>query len=126
MNGKNIVKYREDNYISQDELANKIGISRATLSRWENNRTAPRGDEYNRLRDIIGDEYLVEVDLREKKTTNESIVEISERINNILYEVTKIENKQESVESINLKEERRHRRIRTVVVITVMILIFGV
>ena len=63
MNGKNIIKYREDNGISQIELANELGVARSTLSRWEQNKTVPRGEDYDHLRKIIGDEYITDEDL---------------------------------------------------------------
>lgn len=53
MNGKNIAKYREDNGISQVEMAERLGIAPSTLSRWEHNKTAPKGEDYDRLKEMI-------------------------------------------------------------------------
>ncbi len=39
--GIRIKKYREKQNISQDELAEKIFVSRQTISNWENNKTYP-------------------------------------------------------------------------------------
>lgn len=39
--GERIKKYRENNNISQDELALKIFVSRQTISNWENNKSCP-------------------------------------------------------------------------------------
>ena len=39
--GIRIKKYREKHNISQDELAEKIFVSRQTISNWENNKSYP-------------------------------------------------------------------------------------
>lgn len=39
--GKQLKKLRADNSISQDELAEKIYVSRQTISNWENNKSYP-------------------------------------------------------------------------------------
>ena len=36
--GNRIKKYRESNNLSQEELADKIFVSRQTLSNWKNNK----------------------------------------------------------------------------------------
>ena len=39
--GKRIVKYRRKNKLSQEQLAEKIGVTRQTISNWELNTTKP-------------------------------------------------------------------------------------
>lgn len=39
--GKNIVKIRKDNNLTQDDLANKYFVTRQTISNWENGKTYP-------------------------------------------------------------------------------------
>ena len=122
MNGKNIIRYRDDNCISQSELAERIGVSKSTLSRWENNKSEPRGEEFKRLREVIGEEYLNNeeaVDVPSKDTLGE----MSERVNDILYEVSRIGAKQESLESKELKSELFHKRLRTGIVIATCVFI---
>lgn len=41
MLGDNIKKYRKENNISQEELGEKLGVSRQSISLWENNQTQP-------------------------------------------------------------------------------------
>ena len=41
MLGDNIRKYRKENNISQEELAEKLGVTRQSISLWENNQTQP-------------------------------------------------------------------------------------
>jgi len=123
MNGKSIVKYRNDNCISQKELAERIGIAKSTLSRWENGKSEPREDEYKRLLEVIGEEFLSEGSEAYKKSTNDAIGEMSDRVNDILYVVSKIESKQLSFETQKLKADLFHRRLRTTVVIITCILV---
>lgn len=44
MIGDNIKKYRRENNISQEELAEKIGVTRQSISLWETNQTQPTID----------------------------------------------------------------------------------
>ena len=39
--GKHIRKYRNDLSLSQDELAEKVFVSRQTISNWENDKSYP-------------------------------------------------------------------------------------
>ena len=41
MLGDNIKKYRRENKISQEALGEKLGVSRQSISLWENNQTQP-------------------------------------------------------------------------------------
>ena len=123
MNGENIVKYRNDNCMSQSELAEKIGVSKSTLSRWENGKSEPRDDEFNRLLKVVGEEYLFDGAEVYKKSAKDALGEVSDRVNDILYEVSKIESKQASFESQKLKTDLFHKRLRTTVIIITCILI---
>jgi len=126
MNGKNIIKFRNDNGISQIELADKLGVARSTLSRWEKNKTIPHGDDYARLKDLMGEEYLTDKDLTESETTIDVINEMSDRVNNILYHVSQIEHNQRSMDEVNTRLILKHRKIRTTaIVITCIIIIIG-
>lgn len=63
--GKNIVKLRKDNNLTQDELAEKLFVTRQTVSNWEN------GKNYPDLETIvkISDEFSIPLDelLKEDK-----------------------------------------------------------
>lgn len=39
--GKQIKKYRQESQLSQDELADRVYVSRQTISNWENDKTYP-------------------------------------------------------------------------------------
>ena len=122
MNGKNIAKYREDNGISQVEMAERLGIAPSTLSRWELNKTAPKGEDFDRLKELIGEEYLTDEDLSETKKTIQAISEVSDRVNSILYQVTKIEENQRSIEIDNVERERIKIRTRVIILTCIFIM----
>ena len=49
--------------LSQDELANKIGVTRRVISSYENDSSRPRGTErYQKLADSLGVNYLLSED----------------------------------------------------------------
>ncbi len=117
MNGKNIARYREDNGVSQIELADRLNISKSTLWRWENNKTTPKGEELERLRSIIGDEYISNEDYSHQNSTSQTLNEMSDRVDNILFEISKIESKQRSFDDDNNRLIAEHRLIRTVAIV---------
>ena len=57
----NIRNYRKENNLSQDELAEKLGVSRQSISLWENGQTQPTVDNIIALAkifNITADELL--------------------------------------------------------------------
>lgn len=52
--GEKIQKYRKDLDLSQEELGQKLLVSRQTISLWEKDQTAPTIDNLIRLREIFG------------------------------------------------------------------------
>ena len=51
---KKIEKYRKQLKLSQEELGNKLFVSRQTVSQWENDQTSPTIDNFLRLCDVFG------------------------------------------------------------------------
>ena len=51
--GKNIKNIREMNCLTQDELANKLFVTRQTISNYENNRSRPDIDMLMKIADIL-------------------------------------------------------------------------
>ena len=52
--GEKIQKYRKDLNLSQEELGQKLLVSRQTISLWEKDQTVPTIDNLMRLSDIFG------------------------------------------------------------------------
>ncbi len=73
--GTRIKKYREHINLSQEELANKIYVSRQTISNWENDKCYPDINSLKLLSSIFDTSIddLIEEDIeRMKKQVNES------------------------------------------------------
>ena len=51
--GENIQKYRKNLGLSQEELGQKLFVSRQTVSLWENNQTVPTIDNLMLLKDVF-------------------------------------------------------------------------
>ncbi len=67
--GNKIKKYRESSNLSQEELADKIYVSRQTVSNWENNKSYPDINSLKLLTNIFDvslDEFI-EGDIEEMK-----------------------------------------------------------
>lgn len=77
--GNQITKYRNDLKLSQDELADKVFVTRQSISNWENNKTYPDINSLILLSEVfsISLDFLVKGDLEMIK--NEvSIIDIKE------------------------------------------------
>lgn len=47
-------KYRKDNKLSQDEAGQRIGVTGATVSRWENGVRAPDYEDLKKIEAVFG------------------------------------------------------------------------
>ncbi|MCI9545076.1 MAG: helix-turn-helix transcriptional regulator [Lachnospiraceae bacterium] len=67
--GKQIKKYRNEFDISQDELAEKIYVSRQTISNWENDKNYPDINSLLRLSEVfhVSMDVLIKGDIEEIK-----------------------------------------------------------
>lgn len=67
--GKQIKKYRTEANLSQEELADKIFVSRQTISNWENDKTYPDIKSLVLMSEIfqVSLEYLIKGDLERMK-----------------------------------------------------------
>lgn len=68
--GDKLKKLRTDNNLTQDELAEKIMVTRTAISKWETNRGYPSIDslkELSKLFDISIDELIQDSDVENKR-----------------------------------------------------------
>ena len=84
-----IAKCRKDKNITQEELAEKLGVSSKSISRWENGKTMP---DYSLLKDLCN---ILEIDVNEflsgEKIEKEEIqVHSIENLDSILKEYYKM------------------------------------
>ena len=52
--GERLLGYRTNIGISQEKLAEKIGVSRQTISKWETNQSTPDFDKILPLCEVLG------------------------------------------------------------------------
>ena len=67
--GKQIKKYRTEANLSQEELADKIFVSRQTISNWENDKTYPDIKSLVLMSEVfrVSLDYLIKGDLERMK-----------------------------------------------------------
>lgn len=51
--GENILKYRKENHLSQEDLAYKVNVTRQTISNWELNDTMPNPEQLKKLSQVF-------------------------------------------------------------------------
>lgn len=51
--GDKLIKLRKKNGLSQEDLANKLNVSRQSVSKWESNNTYPETDKIVQICNII-------------------------------------------------------------------------
>ena len=84
--GKQIKKYRSEMNLSQDELAEKVFVSRQTVSNWENNKNYPDVKSLLLMSEVFGVslDILVKGDIETmKKVINETEVKKANHYGNI-------------------------------------------
>ena len=70
--GQRIQHYRKLQGLSQEELGQRLLVSRQTVSLWENDQTLPTIDNLVRLKEIFGvslDEILTEQSVEQESVT---------------------------------------------------------
>ena len=108
--GKFIAKCRKDKNLTQEELAEKLGVTNKSISRWENGKTMP---DYSILKDLCN---ILEIDVNEllagEKIKKEDIQNYSiDNLDLILKEYYKMK-KQKNI-------------LKTTIIIIGSIIIFG-
>ena len=74
--GANILNFRKAKNMSQEELAQKLGVTAVAVNSWETDQTEPTLDSLVKLKDILGvsiDKILCKEDTAEKKTNAHSL-----------------------------------------------------
>lgn len=49
-----IRRFRDDHKLTQADLGERVGVTAATISRWEQGLREPRGEQRRRLCEVIG------------------------------------------------------------------------
>lgn len=80
--GKFIAELRKENNLTQEQLAEKMGVTNKSISRWENGKTMPDIS----LLSILSNELNCTIPelLNGKKMTKEELIDLRETINNLI------------------------------------------
>ena len=84
MSGLKIKRYREEKHYSQEELASLLGVTRRTISRWEQNNSKPNADELSKIAKFIGvtEEELLSDDMY--NSSSNVLDRISDGVDNLV------------------------------------------
>ena len=81
--GERLYKLRKDKKLSQEEVAEKLNVTRQTISKWETNQSLPDFDKVVplcELYDITPDELFIELKRKETSKDNEFAIDLEERL----------------------------------------------
>ena len=96
--GERLLGYRTNIGMSQEKLAEKIGVSRQTISKWETNQSTPDFDKIIPLCEVLG--ITTEELIKGEKTETENIKEsekTKEKINELEMEYSRKRNKKKAI-----------------------------
>lgn len=86
--GKNITKLRKRQGLTQDELAEKLFVTRQTVSGWENGRTQPGLDVLGELADVLNCSPL-DIIGQIRKPTRSLLVALIYENEELFYKISK-------------------------------------
>jgi transcriptional regulator with XRE-family HTH domain len=89
--GKFISKCRKDKNITQEELAEKLGVTNKTISRWENGKNMP---DYSILKDLCN---ILDINVNELLSGEKNNKETEENLDMILKEYYKMKKQKEKL-----------------------------
>lgn len=85
--GEKLQKLRQRASMSQDVLAEKLGVSRQAVSRWERDETMPETDKVVALADLFGvtTDYLLRQQIEEPKAGQENEEKKKDWVDKLAY-----------------------------------------
>ena len=89
--GENLKKIRKDNNLSQEQLAEALGVSRQSVSKWESNQAYPEMDKVLQIANMfnLNIDDLLNQDIREVTSEKQSKIAINKYIDDFLSFITK-------------------------------------
>ncbi len=120
---ENLKKIRKEHNLSQEQLAEKIGVSRQAVSKWESNLAYPEMDKVIELCKMfnLNIDDLLNQDVN-KLNKNKSKIDISKYINDFLDSITKTIN---MFTSMSFKEKLKCI-FEQIVIIIILLCIFSI
>ena len=88
---KNLKKIRKEHNLSQEQLADKLGVSRQSVSKWESDQAYPEMDKMISICKMfnLNIDELLNQDVREVNETKQSKININKYIDDFLNYITK-------------------------------------
>ena len=88
---ENLKKIRKDNNLSQEQLAEKLGVSRQSVSKWESNQAYPEMDKVLQICQLfnLNIDDLLNQDIKEVNNIKQSKNNINKFIDDLLDFITK-------------------------------------
>ena len=123
----NLKRIRKENNLSQEQLADKLGVSRQAVSKWESNQAYPEMDKVLQICKMfnLNIDELLNQNLKEVNETKQSKNNVNKFIDDFLDYITKTV---DMFSSMKLKEQLKCILEQLVIigVITLILLILGV
>ena len=111
--GKFILNCRKEKGITQEQLAEKLGVTSKSISRWENGKTMPDISMLNILANELS--CTVQELLNGRKMTKEELLDLRETINNLIeYESNQ-----------QMKKDKKFNKYNMIGVITLVLAVFN-
>lgn len=87
----NLKKLRKENNLSQEQLADELGVSRQSVSKWESGSAYPEMDKVLLLCKLfnVGVDELLNQDIKEVKENKQSKSNLNKHIDDFLFFITK-------------------------------------
>ena len=123
----NLKRIRKENNLSQEQLADKLGVSRQAVSKWESNQAYPEMDKVLQICKMfnLNIDELLNQNLKEVNETKQSKNNVNKFIDDFLDYITKTV---DMFSSMKLKEQLKCiiEQLVIIGVITLILLILGV
>ena len=123
----NLKRIRKENNLSQEQLADKLGVSRQAVSKWESNQAYPEMDKVLQICKMfnLNIDELLNQNIKEVNETKQSKNNVNKFIDDFLDYITKTV---DMFSSMKLKEQLKCILEQLVIigVITLILLILGV
>lgn len=122
----NLKKIRKENNLSQEELAEKLGVSRQSISKWENNEAYPEMDKMIKICELfnLNIDELLNQNINEVNSAKESKLNINKYIDDFLGFITKTIDMFTSMK-FKYKIKCVFEQIILIGIISIMLLIIG-
>ncbi len=114
--GDKIKKARIESGKSQDELADAIGVTRATISRWERGMTSPTLRDIRKLDEIINLDFFDKTtDITSNEIDGSNLVSTIEDLSHSIEDIR--------LDLINLEKSRRSTRKTVIAAIIISVIL---